>query len=109
MHIKSLLSTSGIEKDEIDFLVLHQANKYMVRQIARALKIGIEKVPMTMDIYGNSSSATIPITLALGLKKHESTKKDKLIMSGFGAGLSIGSAILSVESGFSYGVHDYEE
>jgi 3-oxoacyl-[acyl-carrier-protein] synthase-3 len=108
-NIKTLLSTSGIEKDEIDFLVLHQANKYMVRQIAKALKIGIEKVPMTMDIYGNSSSATIPITLASGLKEREPKKKDKIIMSGFGAGLSIGSAILDVESGFSYGVHDYEE
>lgn len=108
-NIKKLIDLCHITKDDIDFLVLHQANKYMVTQIAKAVQIPIDRVPMTMDIYGNSSSASVPITLASRLKNQEFNKPKKILLSGFGAGLSIGTAVIDIKTCLSYGVHDYEE
>jgi len=108
-NIKSLLELCHLTKDDIDLLVLHQANKYMLIQIAKVLKIPIDKVPMTMGVYGNSSSATVPITLASRLKSHGLNQNNKILLSGFGAGLSIGSAVIDLGKCLSYGVHDYEE
>jgi 3-oxoacyl-[acyl-carrier-protein] synthase III len=97
--VKSLLAKSDIDFAEIDYFVFHQANKIMNELIRKTLKIDVEKHPYTLDKYGNTSSATVPLTIVSELKnKLEKDKSYNLLVSGFGVGLSWGSAILSFKN-----------
>ena len=94
-NINETLSFSGISKEEIDFFVFHQANKLINESIRKKLKLPIEKVPYSIENYGNTSSASIPITILAGLSESLSNQNKKLLLSGFGVGLSWGSAIIN--------------
>ena len=108
-RIKTLMNDSSISPEEIDWLVLHQANQFMLKQVARSLKIPLEKVPISINKYGNSSSSTIPITICSEMKNQvENSDSLKLLLCGFGAGLSIGAVCLNVNNVKCAGVIDYE-
>jgi 3-oxoacyl-[acyl-carrier-protein] synthase-3 len=77
-----------IEEKEIDMFLLHQANKRIVQSVAKRIGTSMDKVPMNMDKYGNTSSACIPILLDEVRKTGKLKAGDKVIMSGFGAGLT---------------------
>lgn len=82
---------------DVDAFVSHQANVYMVKQVAKKLKIAEEKVLISCDMFGNSASATIPVTLAA--KGQACLKKDRatsLLLAGFGAGLSVALARITL-------------
>jgi 3-oxoacyl-[acyl-carrier-protein] synthase-3 len=91
--IQKLVDSARIDLNDIDFAVFHQANRYMILQAAKALKIDAAKVPLSIDKYGNVSSASIPLTIASELGR-ELQNHRRLILAGFGAGLSIGGAIV---------------
>ena len=97
-NIETLLSEKNIEKDSIDHFVFHQANLLMLESIRKKLKVAAEKVPYSLYDYGNTSSATIPLTLVTKLCLALQTGKQKLLLSGFGVGLSWGSAYLETEN-----------
>ena len=90
--IKKLCERFDINLEDIDYLLLHQANKYMDDKIARKLKVPAEKVPFSLMQYGNTSSATIPVTAVVCLRDKITTQKINTIMCGFGSGLSWASA-----------------
>ncbi len=92
-QIKSILEHAGYEEENIDFLVFHQANKLLNETIRRKLKFPKEKVPYSLGKYGNTSSCSIPLTIVSELKDKLINNK-KLILSGFGVGLSWGTAIV---------------
>ena len=93
--IEELLGILEIGKDEIDYYILHQANARIVDSVSRRLKVDIEKFPMNLNEYGNTSSASIPILLD-ELKKNGTLKENnKLVMAGFGAGLSWGASYIT--------------
>ncbi|MCR4941247.1 MAG: ketoacyl-ACP synthase III [Campylobacter sp.] len=76
--------------DEYDTVLLHQANKKMLTTIAKKLKVDMQKVPLSIEWYGNTSSATIPNAMCYHYAQNNSDEKIKIIMSGFGIGLSLG-------------------
>ena len=84
--------------DSIDYFVFHQANRFILKNIAKRLKIDINKVPMeTVEQFGNQSSASIPFALCGELKNVLCDQVLKrVLLSGFGVGLSWASAILDV-------------
>jgi 3-oxoacyl-[acyl-carrier-protein] synthase-3 len=86
--IQELLEKMNKEVTDIDCFVLHQANERIVKSIAKRLKIDAEKVPMNMAEYGNTSSACIPILLTELVRDGKIKRGDRLVMSGFGAGLT---------------------
>ncbi|MCR5704098.1 MAG: beta-ketoacyl-ACP synthase 3, partial [Eubacterium sp.] len=86
--IRELLEKMGKETEDIDCFVLHQANERIVKSIAKRLKIEEAKVPMNMAEYGNTSSSCIPILLSELVQDKKIKRGDRLIMSGFGAGLT---------------------
>lgn len=96
-NIKALLSETGIDKEEIDYYVLHQANKLMNESIRKKLGIDPEKLPLSLNDFGNTSSASIPITMVTELGDDLRSKDLKLVLSGFGVGLSWGSAIVETK------------
>lgn len=92
--IEELLDVGGKKIEEIDLFVLHQANKRIVEGVARRLHIEIERFPMNVMEYGNTSSASIPILLDELNREGVLKRGMKLVMAGFGAGLSWGAAYM---------------
>ena len=76
---------------------MHQANQYILKQISRKVKIPAEKIPISLDRFGNNSSNSIPLVLADHFA-HESPRELKLFFSGFGAGLSWGCATIQLNT-----------
>lgn len=106
--LEYLMSEVSSTPEDYDVLALHQANLFMVRQVAKKMKFPMEKVPTTIQKYGNSSSATIPVTLASELHGQISSKKLKVLASGFGAGLSLASVSMELGPCHCPGVIEYE-
>lgn len=92
--IKELSEHFEFELQDIDYLLIHQANKMIDDKIRRKLKIPEEKVPYSMPYYGNTSSCTIPITMTSQIREKLQAGEKELVMCGFGSGLSWGAAHL---------------
>ena len=92
--IEELLEKTGLGIGEIDHFLLHQANERIVRSVAKRLKEGMEKFPVNMAEYGNTSSASIPILLDELNRSGRLKRGEKIILSGFGAGLSYGASLM---------------
>lgn len=90
--IKALCEHFNVHTDDIDYLLLHQANKYMDDKIGKKLKVPAEKIPFSLMEYGNTSSASIPMTIVTGIGKGIEKQRASAILCGFGSGLSWGSA-----------------
>lgn len=89
--IKEIVEVTGTTMDDVDWLVFHQANKFMTDFFTKKLKFDFEKVPYCIQKYGNTSSTSVPLTIVSEL--YDKLKDgDRVIMSGFGAGLSWGTA-----------------
>ena len=90
--IQEVLEMTGTEKEDIRWYLLHQANSRIIQSAAKRLKEPEDKFPMNMDQYGNTSAASIPILLDEMNRSGMLRKGDRLMMSGFGAGLTWGAA-----------------
>lgn len=88
--IKALSEKYGIDLSTIDLFTFHQANLFMNEKIRKKLKIGEEKVPYSLHDYGNTSSASIPLTLVAERRQKLQEEHVKHIACGFGVGLSWG-------------------
>ena len=93
--IKRLLAATGLSMDDIDLLIYHQANKFMTDFFTKRLKFTTGKTPYSLDRFGNTSSASIPLTIVSELKERYPAR-ERVILSGFGAGLSWGSVLLDL-------------
>jgi len=93
--IKRILQHAGMNMDEFDHYVFHQANSYMNSYLLKKLKLDPERVPMSIQKYGNTSSVSIPLTMVHGLGPGSLNGKD-ILLSGFGVGLSWATALLHV-------------
>lgn len=92
--IRELLENAELEIAEVDWFILHQANKRIVEAVAKRLQVPLDKFPMNLEEYGNTSSASIPILLDEMNRKGMLRKGQKVILAGFGAGLSWGASLL---------------
>ncbi|HHT63987.1 MAG: beta-ketoacyl-ACP synthase III [Bacillota bacterium] len=88
------LNKAGISKEEISFVVPHQANMRIVDAAMRRLDLPLEKAFINLDRYGNMSSASIPVALNELYRANRLTNGDILLLVGFGAGLTWGSTII---------------
>ena len=92
--VRELLQKTELSVDDIDWFVLHQANQRIIESIARRMKTDISKFPMNIAEYGNTSSASIPILLDELNRKGQLGPGQKIVLAGYGAGLSWGAALL---------------
>lgn len=90
---KHILEQSGNTQDTIDYFLFHQANIYMNSYLAKKLKLDLTKTPSCLDEFGNTSSVSIPLTMVSRLQ-HQLAGRKRLLMSGFGVGMSWASAVL---------------
>lgn len=96
--VNTLLEHYGIQKDSIDYFIFHQANLIMNEKIRKKLKIEPEKVPYSLRNFGNTSSASIPITLVTELQEVLSNSRKKILTCAFGVGLSWSTAVFDIEN-----------
>lgn len=96
-QIRSLMKEANITPDDIDYLISHQANKLMVEYIVKKTKIDISKVPFCLQKYGNTSGASIPLTIVSELQDKLEGEK-RLFFSAIGAGWSYGSAYIHTKN-----------
>ena len=92
--IADTLSRNGVEKDEADLYVFHQANKYMLDFLRKKIRIAPERFYYCLSEYGNTVSNTIPIALSNALQDGFLTKGMKVVIAGFGVGYSWGGCLL---------------
>ena len=96
--IKKILEHYGESMENIDYCVLHQANMQIDEVIRKKLKLSEEKMPYSLHQFGNTSSASIPITINTQLKGKIESKPTRLICCGFGVGLSWGTVLLTTDN-----------
>lgn len=95
--IKKLCSEFEINMEEIDYLVLHQANKMIDEAVAKRMKMPMEKVPLSLRNYGNTTSASIPLTMVSQCAEAYKNGVKRSVVCGFGTGLAWGAAFLETK------------
>ena len=91
--IKHLLTWSEINVQDLDYYVFHQANNFINSYLAKKLKLDTSKIPSTIAKYGNTSSVSVPLTIADQLKG-KLDGDNKLLLSAFGVGMTWATAIV---------------
>uniref|UniRef100_A0A345UAH8 Beta-ketoacyl-[acyl-carrier-protein] synthase III n=1 Tax=Melanthalia intermedia TaxID=172989 RepID=A0A345UAH8_9FLOR len=92
--ITKCLETINLSAKDINWLLLHQANKRILEAVANRLSISTEKIIANLSKYGNTSAASIPLALDEALENNKIVKEDIVAISGFGAGLTWGTVII---------------
>lgn len=92
--VDEVLDKSGLQKDDIDLWVFHQANKYMINYVRKLLEIDKERFYIYMEHVGNTVSSTIPIALCAA--REEGKLIGNVVLAGFGVGLSWGAVMLKI-------------
>ena len=86
--LKSYMEEAGTTQEDYDSLVLHQANLYIMKQIAKRSGFPLEKMSISIDKFGNTSSVSIPLSIVNDYGKKYSDKSKRFLTCGFGVGLS---------------------
>lgn len=92
--VRQILDETGTDIEDIKYFVLHQANYRIFESVAKRLKQPLEKFPMNIDRYGNTSGASVPLMLDELNREGKLNRGDKIILAGFGGGLTWGAALL---------------
>ena len=92
--LENLFKKKNYTSDEVDWLVLHQANQRILDSVGDRLKIPREKILSNLEKYGNTSAATIPLMMDEAVRDYRIKQNDIIATSGFGAGLSWGAALI---------------
>lgn len=92
--ISQVLEETGYTTGDIDHFIIHQANYRIIESIAKRLKVDIEKFPANMEHYGNTSGASVPILLDELNRAGKLKRGERIVLSGFGAGLTWGALFL---------------
>lgn len=90
----NVVKKAGLTKEDVDFLIPHQANIRIMESARQRLDLPVEKMSMTVNKYGNTSSASIPLSMVHELENGKIKEGDVVVMVGFGAGLVWGAAAI---------------
>jgi 3-oxoacyl-[acyl-carrier-protein] synthase-3 len=93
--IKSILQQANLTIGDVDTFALHQANKFILQHIEKKLKIPVGALPVNIEQFGNTSSASVPLLLCTNTAERITSSPTTLLMAGFGVGLSWGAAVFS--------------
>ncbi len=92
--IKKTLAYADKTTDSLDYIIFHQANNFINSYIAKKMKLDIDKMPTTIEKYGNTSSVSVPLTIVSELKDKLDGKKE-LLLSAFGVGMTWATGVVS--------------
>lgn len=92
--VMNSLERAGLTKEDIDYLIPHQANIRIIQSAAKRLNMSMDKVFVNIQKYGNASAASIPIAMTEAMQSGKLKKGDIVALSGFGAGLTWASCVM---------------
>ena len=87
------LDVAGLKLEDVQWIVPHQANIRIIQAAARGLKLPMERFVVNLENYGNTSTASIPIAMVEAVEKGQIKAGGRLVMVGFGAGLTWGALV----------------
>lgn len=96
--IQSTLEEASCSIEDLDAVVSHQANRFLLKHLGRRMKLQPQQLPINLDRYGNTSVASIPLAMTTELADSLSSQTQKLALVGFGVGWSWGAAVLETSS-----------
>lgn len=96
--VEKLLDHAKANKEDVDYFVFHQANRMINETIRKKLGLPEEKVPSTLREFGNTSGASLPVTMTARINKALESGRKRVLLSGFGIGLSWGTALIEIEN-----------
>ena len=98
-YVEELVANAGMKNEDIDYLIPHQANLRIIQAVQERLGYSDEKVVTNIEKYGNTSAASIPLALVEGVEKGNVKLGSTAILTGFGAGMTWGGAIVRLREG----------
>ncbi len=104
--IEDTLKAAGCSPDDVDYYVFHQSNRFIIRHLMTKCGMPADKVPMTLDRYGNTVGPSVPLTITRGIDLSAAGRPLRLLLLGYGVGLSWGSALVTLPPGL---VRDHVE
>lgn len=96
--IKALVEEYQITDEQVDYYLLHHANKFLMEKIRKKLKLPQEKTPYNIEDFGNSSGACVPLLMVTNCKDKLTKGKTRMLLTGFGVGLSLGACYLTTNN-----------
>ena len=94
--LDSLLESGACSREELDAVLFHQANAFMIRHLIKKMKLEPKRVPINIGRYGNTSSASLPLLMTSELSSSLRERTRRLALLGFGVGYSWGGAMLEI-------------
>jgi 3-oxoacyl-[acyl-carrier-protein] synthase-3 len=94
--VRDTLEYSKTKLDDVDYYIFHQSNQFIIKHLTKKLKIPDEKVPLTLNEFGNTGGASIPLTITRGDLVRPKDRSLKLMLLGYGVGLSWASALIGI-------------
>ena len=92
--VDETLATNGLQKEDIDWLIPHQANIRIIRATAKKLRMSMDHVVVTVDDHGNTSAASVPLALDVAVRDGRIRRGETLLMEAFGGGFTWGSVLV---------------
>jgi 3-oxoacyl-[acyl-carrier-protein] synthase-3 len=92
--VDETLDANGLTKDDLDWLIPHQANLRIIEATAKRLDMSMDQVVVTVDKHGNTSSASVPMALDVAVRSGRVERGQLLLLEAFGGGFTWGSALL---------------
>jgi 3-oxoacyl-[acyl-carrier-protein] synthase-3 len=94
--VEDILKQAGRSAAEVDQFILHQSNRFMMLHLAKKLEVPPERMPLTIDTFGNTGGPSVPLTLTHALARAPRDRKQTVMLIGYGVGLSWGAALVDV-------------
>ena len=94
--VKDTLKISDYDHDDLDYYIFHQSNQFILKHLMKKMDIPPEKVPITLGEYGNPGGPSIPLAITQGGLERPKDRALKLMLLGYGVGLSWASALIDL-------------
>lgn len=94
--VNTILDMNNLKIEDIKLIIPHQANQRIISNVAKKLNVDNDKFFVNLEKYGNTSAASVPMALCEAFESNKITKGDKVILVGFGGGLTWGSTIIEI-------------
>jgi 3-oxoacyl-[acyl-carrier-protein] synthase-3 len=91
---EAALERAGLSGDDVDWIVPHQANLRIIKATAQRMGVPMDRVVVTVQDHGNTSAASIPLALSVGVERGQIKPGDLLVMEAIGGGLAWGAVVL---------------
>ena len=92
--VDETLEANGLTREDVDWLIPHQANLRIISAMAKKLALPMERVVVTVGQHGNTSAASVPLALDTAIRDGRIQRGDMLLLEAFGGGFTWGSALI---------------